>query len=249
MGQVRMQLKEVFVCWLRSTVAHIATTYMRLQKWLLRAVEADALARIRTVYRGREERQKAKERDLTFRIDRYSFAFQSVFDSLVRLLLPQNHRGVISEFRPYRRNSTAILARLQFGDGTLIDNASSRLDQMLTLNPDVQPPERLQEIRCLQHALASCNAPCTLVCPEKFVIRDEFGRFKDDWDGVIFAISDASVRLIVVEGKTGGTIHEREEGAFQQLDTTRKLLHKKFPLSYRRTRIPKLGAMLEIAVA
>jgi hypothetical protein len=232
-----------------GTVADMLRVYTRLQKWLLRSVEAEALTRIRRIYLGKEDRPRARERELSFRVQRYAFVFQSVFDSLIRLILPVNYRGVISEFKAYAGSTASVLARLRFEDGTIVDTATSRLEQALTANSEGHPPERLQEIRCLKYAMEMvADAPCVLICPEKFIVRDEFGRFKDDWDGIVFAISDTRVRLIIVEGKTGGTIHEREEGAFNQLDQTRKLLQKRYPLTYRRSRIPRMGAMLDLAL-
>jgi hypothetical protein len=150
-----------------ANLRSIAGVYTRLQRWLLRSLEAESLERIRGIYRGKEERQRAKERDLARQLDRYAFVYQSIFDSLIRLLLPENHKGVISEFTPRRR--MPVVARLQLSDVT-VDTATPHLQLILRDNPDAQPPERLQEIRCLANVLRLADAPFILVCPEKFIV-------------------------------------------------------------------------------
>lgn len=227
---------------------HIARIYTKLQRWLVRALEADTLARIRRIFvrPGKEQIQRSRERDFARQMDRYAGLFQEIFDSVLRILLHENHKCVIAEFEPLGRMSVPVLAKFKLSDGTVIDTVTARLAQVLRENPGGLPAERLQEIRCVVYALERSNAAFTLVCPEKLIIKDQHGAPIDEWDGVLIEISETSLVITVVEGKSGGTARAREEAAFKQLLQTRKLLTSRFPIRSRRKRIPRLGALLHL---
>jgi hypothetical protein len=223
--------------------------YTRLQKWLLRTLEANSLARVRRLYSGVDKTsiQVAKERDFRRQLERYGNLVQSVFDGVIKSFLPENRRGSVAEFRPIRPGTVPTMVRFNLSDGTTIDTVTPRLRQILDENPDAQPAERLQEVRCLEQTVRESDAGFLLVCPEKFIIKDQHGRYVDDWDGVQIAITDTRLTLTIVEGKTGGTAQNRENAAFRQLDATRRLLVSRHALKYRRQRISGIGAAIHLS--
>jgi hypothetical protein len=229
-----------------ARLLHLTHVYVRLQRWLRRSLEANALANIRRLYLRKENQQRAKIRDLDRQVDRYAQTLQSIFDSVVRAMLPEGHSGVVSEFTAQPDRTFPVLVRLKLRDGSFVDTATPHLRQVLDENPDTQPPERLQELKCLHHVLRATKANLVLICPEKFVVCDQMGKRVDELDGVQIAISDKRLTLTVVEAKTGGSARNREEEAFKQLVGTRRLLVRQHNLRYRRKRIAGLGAMLEV---
>jgi hypothetical protein len=227
---------------------HIARVYTRLQRWLVRALEADTLARIRRIFvrPGKEQIQRSRERDFARQIDRYGHLFQEIFDSVLKVLLQEDQKCVVAEFEPVGRSAVPVLVRLKLSDGGTVDTATGRLAEILRHNPNGLPAERLHEIRCLAYALEKCEADFALVCPEKLVVKNQHGAAIDEWDGVLIAISESNLTVTIVEGKTGGPAAGRENAAFSQLVQTRKLLTSRFSMRSRRKRIPRLGALLQV---
>lgn len=231
------------------SIRNVTRIYTRLQKWLVRNLEADSLARIRRLYSGisKVEVQKAKERDFYRQLDRYSELILSFFNSVIRSYVPLDRSGVIAEFRPIRRSSVPVSVSFALSDGTVIDTITPRIRQILDENPDAQPVERLQEIRCLEQVCQPSNGKFLMVCLEKFVIKDQHGKHVDDWDGIAISISESQLILTIVEGKTGGSARQREDAAFRQLDATRRIVVSRHSLRYRRQRIDGLGAAIHFA--
>jgi hypothetical protein len=231
-----------------GTLRDVTKIFTSIQKWLVRTVEADSLARARRLYsssfRTKEQVQVFKSRDVVRQINRYTGILRSVFEATIRYLLPENRRGVVAEAIPINGTSTPVMIRMRLSDGGLVDTVSPRISEILEENPDNLAQDRLQELRCLREAVNQSEAPFVLACAEKLTVRDEHGRPVDDWDGVMIEISDRVLALTIIEAKTGGTPHNRESTAFDQLDSTRKLLTARHRLRYRRRRISGMGAQI-----
>jgi hypothetical protein len=82
------------------------------------------------------------------------------------------------------------------------------------------------------------------VCTEKYIVRDQFGVPKHEWDGVAIEIDDAGVTVKIVEAKNLGSKKRNESAAMEQLRASVSVLCGMRGLTYRRKRVGGMGAVL-----
>ncbi|WP_369158568.1 hypothetical protein [Candidatus Thiodiazotropha sp. LNASS1] len=170
-------------------------------------------------------------------------ALKSIFSGVVKYILPNELVGTISEVIP-RKGADTIGLKLELVDGSIYDSITSNMEEIINNNPQELTADRIHEIKVLQKYVRKSNAPFIAACYEKFIIREKDGGDKDDWDGVVLEIYDHKVTITVIEAKNIRPITSRETQAFNQLNTTKKLVNSKRRLSSRRKRLPGEGALI-----
>ncbi len=236
-----------------AAIYHIASVFVRIHMWLVRTVEADQLRGYREMFpqasRSLIERQSDFKRRIFERIlnaegARMRNVFQSIFYGLIRYILPNGWNAVVSEYLPSPDGPSPILALIRYKEG-IYDQVRPELDKHLSNNPRNLSINKLHELKTIKRVLGNCKAPFVLVCAEKYVISDQIGKTRDEWDGVILEIDCNGVYLTVIEAKNTRASGNRANIAFKQLDQTRKFCCTKNMLSYRRQRLPRLGAKIK----
>lgn len=228
----------------------IGRLYVNTFHWLSRLIEAQALWRIRDLRFPDSLTKEIVNRFRTkilFDLVNESYpALKSLFVGLVNYLLPQNLIGVMSEVMPQSKRQ-ALAFRLQYPRGGEFDSITPSLNYLIDKDNEGCSADRLHELKALREIARKSKAPFTVVCLEKFIIRNKTENNKDvdDWDGVVLEVFDSEVRFSIVEAKNikAGA---RENSAFKQLNQTRELLRRRHALSSNRKRIKGYGAVLTI---
>lgn len=230
-----------------ATSACVSKLTSRAIRWLSRLVEAQALWRIRSL-RVPENAQadlieRLRKRFLDELVEGTYPALKSLFNGIVRYVLPDYMIGAMSEVMP-RNGQSAIGLRLNYVRGGAYDSLTSTIDELISKNPNACTDDRLHELKAVQHFVSKSKAPVVMACLEKFIVRDMDGRHIDDWDGLVLEIFEEHITLSVIEAKNLKSSIKSENQAFQQLADTRELVTKKRKLKSRRKRIPGLGAVI-----
>lgn len=223
--------------------------FVRLRRWLTRQLEATALDSVRAAIpqplRTNEAFvERRRQAALKLRLEQEAGTIRRIFESVIRLVLPDGRTGDISEVMPGSDARESILVRLTDSKGVVYDQIGEAIDHHLTVNPRRYGGDRLQEVEGLKALLAHSRAPFVIACTEKYLVRNELGKTIDDWDGVMLEIGEADVVLTILEAKNLGSRVRNENEAFKQLRATKTLLCSATRLFARRQRFRGLGATL-----
>lgn len=217
--------------------------------WLLRLVEAQVkhvfrMFSLRT--RSRELQDRIRERD-TQRFVRLALpAIRSLYDGVVKFILPQDLIGCFSEVVENRQDGP-IGFRLKLVDGSVYDSITQELDKLVGNKLGILSKDRLHELETIKSYISKSNAKVLIVSLEKYVIRTREGVDTDEWDGALLEIFDDGAVFSIIEAKNLKNKSSCESQSYNQLGDTISLL-KKNPkvLRYRRYRIKGCGAVLKI---
>ena len=240
---------DLLVCPHELTTSDVALFFRKTQNWLVRVIETETLSVIKRLYpptfrKDRPRFQTIRRRQFERRLESFGDVIHTLFMGVIEYILPADRKASVSGFMPASGRSLPILYRVRDSEGGEFGNISSGLKNHINKNPLGLSPDRIHELRCLQKAARNFRSDFVIVCPEKFVVYDEFGRGVDEWDGTAVEISDEKVLLWIVEAKSGGGAKRRENDAFAQLKETRDLIRDKNRIPYRRIRIPRFGAAI-----
>lgn len=230
--------------------ADIAHTLLNLRRWLTRTVEAESLSRVRRFYPAAVRRDDMQRTEMLRRRSFQNYLTEdasllpSLFWAVMRYLLPLGWSARVSDFLPERGRPSGISARVSDSTGHVYDFILPMLDAQIASGEPLIPADRCQELKALRHVVSRSTAPLLLACSEKFVIRDQYGKHRDDWDGVLMEFADTGLFITVVEAKNLKHSWQNENKAFMQLAATRDLVRTRHPLAYRRHRIRNLGAYI-----
>jgi hypothetical protein len=244
-GEIHIDLLYASGC----VLGNVVNTYLRLRRWLERQLEATALEAARSLLpqlRKHEELIEAQRlRTLSRALRREAPIVRSVFSSFLRYLLPEGKVADAAELMPGTNTSESALLRLKDSRGVVHDLITPELDKRINENPRGLSADRLRELEGLRQLVATTDAPFVVVCPDRFVVRNEFGKNVDEWDGVLLEIRDDRVVLTILETKNLGSRARNEREAFQQLAATKRLLLSRHRFVTRRTRFRGIGAILK----
>lgn len=225
-------------------------TYQRLVTWLLRGIEAESLETVRRVLppTGRTDAMRledARLRILRSRLKRYENHLLHVISSLVHNIIPHGWIVALEEAAAHA-NPFDIGWRLTDSRGREFDELMPRLSDLRAELVRLHYTARTVEIDALNAAIDLTTEPLAAAVLRPLVIRDQFGRKKDEWDGAVLEIGSEEVWLTIIEAKGGGKLGQRADIAFDQLAETRALLKARYQFSTRRIRLAGLGACLRV---
>lgn len=245
---------DFFYRWADATPGDVAEVFIKVRQWLTRAVEAEALGVVRNYFPGgvRRKEDSARTEELRRRfLQRLLLQdeglLQRIFWAVVGYVLPQGWSARVSEFLP-DSGRHPISARVTDSTGVVYDFVGPRLLAQIEAGPPATPKDRVQELKAIDRVVTNSTAPLLLSCTEKFIIRDQYGKHRDDWDGVVVEITDVGLWLTVVEAKNHRNPTTNETEAFRQLEATRDLVRQTHTLPYRRQRIARLGAKIRFQI-
>lgn len=230
-----------------ATSACVSEITSRAARWLSRLVEAQSLWQIRSL-RAPENApaeliERLRKKFLDELVDRSYPALKSLFNGIVRYVLPDQLIGSMSEVMP-RSGQRAIGLRLDYVRGGIYDSLTNTVDELISKNPNACTDDRLHELKAVQHYITRSKAPVVMACLEKFIVREMDGQHIDDWDGLVLEIFEDHIKFSVIEAKNLKSATKSENQAFKQLVATRDLVTKTRKLKSRRKRIPGLGAVI-----
>lgn len=232
-----------------SDASQIGETYSRLVRWLLTAVEAQSLDLVRRMYPPGERQspraERARVRTLGRRLGGAEYHLQALFMSILEHLVPvgwtvstEDHSGG-SLARP-------IGWRVIDSKNHRFDRLTERLDTYKAGLQSINHLSRAHEVETLTHVTKNRWKTLVVVALHPIIVRDHFGRKKDEWDGVFIEVDDTTVRVTVIEAKSSSSLAKRAEVAFGQLAQTRAILKSRYPLRTRRRRVDGMGALLVV---
>ncbi len=235
-----------------ATVSDVGDVCRQTYKWLARALSAEVTRKTRirrpdtqVAWRPTDYAERLLARWL-----RNPSLMRSIFEGIVRFLLPEGYSGALTGYIPrYTRGAGqlgAFPAYLKLPNGIEVDDIKLVLDHHLIHNPGGLGHDRLQELRALSVMRVRSSAPFLIACTETYVIRDRFRRQVDEWDGVLLEVANGFVKFTVVEAKNRGSRARNVTEAWNQLAATRSLIRSRHGCKTRRTRIPNLGAALTL---
>lgn len=168
--------------------------------------------------------------------------FSRALDALVNSLLPLGWRYKFENERMHNNESYDFGMRWKCGR-TSFDNLTGTIDDDLTINSCHLDAPRLQEIAATKSILNRTNAEFVAAALEPIKICDEYGKSKDQWDGLIVISENGALRIRIIEAKS----QRKSAGsdAFKQLARTIDIVRPKIT-KFRRTRLAKLGAYVEL---
>lgn len=228
-----------------ATCREVGELCSQSTNWVRRLVEAQALRRIRVLRVSLDEEGLAnyRERALRDSIEKAYPALKSLFDGVIRYVLPWNLRGSVSEVYPGGRGKHLGL-RFDYERGGIYDTISDELNKHIANNPKGLTADRVHEMKALRQYISKSKAPFIAACLEKYLVKDAEGVDVDDWDGVVLEVYKERVVLSVIEAKNLKSATASENRAFKQLETTREIVRRKHPIASRRRRLQGLGAVI-----
>ncbi len=233
------------------TGQQVGQTYYRLITWLIRAIEAFALERVRrmlpTHTRDHERVEASRRRTLKFQMNRSRQHLRVIIPTLIETLIPDGWTATVEEASEHSDDST-LAWKLTDSHGEQFDEITSHIDDLILKLDTLGDKVRSHEVKALKRIANSASGKLVIVLLQPLVIRDPFGRKKDEWDGTMLEIGAQSVYLSVVEAKSGAKKRQRSEIAFSQLAETRKIIKSRYQFNSRRTRLPGLGAYLKVEI-
>lgn len=233
-----------------ATSACVSEITSRAVRWLSRLVEAQSLWQIRSLRAPDtappELIERLRRKFLDELVDRSYPALKSLFNGIVRYVLPEHLIGSMSEVMP-RNGQRAIGLRLNYVRGGSYDSLTNTLDELISKNPNACAGDRLHELKAIQQFITRSKAPVVMACLEKFIVREMGGQHIDDWDGLVLEIFEGRITFSVIEAKNLKSATKSENQAFKQLVATRDLVIRTRKLTSRRKRIPGLGAVISFS--
>tara|TARA_R110002049_G_scaffold211505_1_gene382477 strand:- start:2690 stop:3754 length:1065 start_codon:yes stop_codon:yes gene_type:complete len=228
----------------------ISTMCARSADWIVRIAEAQAAKRTR-FFKNKgadsEVLSELRSRTLKISIDESYFAFKSVFEGLVRYLLPDDVFGVVSEVLPSERRKH-LRFKINYPRGGTYDTVRSGMDELFKDQETLLTADRKHELEAVRRVVDRSSATIVIVCFEKFVIRDLYGKDRDEWDGLVLELDSERTIISIVEAKNFSSAMKSENKAFTQLKATKCLLMPKRYRSARRLRLPGFGAILRVSI-
>jgi hypothetical protein len=228
----------------------IADIVLRTFTWLARLIEAESLRRIRAIQLPSEVSEdvieKLRERYLHELVDRSYPSLKSLFNGIIKYLLPSDYIGSMSEVLP-NEGCRAIGAKINYVKGGKYDSFSKAIDHLIDDNPNACTEDRLHELKTLKHYVGRSKSSFLLACNEKFIVYDMQGNHVDDWDGMILEVFEDKVLFSIIEAKNLRSKAKSENQAFKQLAKTREILYKKQKIKSRRKRIIGMGAVVSLS--
>jgi hypothetical protein len=179
-------------------------------------------------------------------VDELHDVFSQIIKSMIKYLIPEDVAGSIVEFIPSSKVKQPFLIKLKVDD-LQFDNIKSNLKSSIIDNPFQLHPDRIQELKAVEHVVQYSRFPLLIVCVDKFILRNSEGKHISEWDGIVLEISDKNTCLNIIEAKNKSTDHQNEKEAFDHLLKHRELVKTKHNrIETKRVKIPNLGAKLKI---
>lgn len=216
--------------------------------WLLRLVEAQVkrvFRRFPIRVRSQDLKERIRERDTQRFIQESLPSVKSLFDGVVKFLLPPGMSGNFSEVVENRKHGP-IGFRIKLVDGNIYDTITGEIDKLLLNELGILNKDRLHEIETLKKYILRNRAKVLIVSLEKYIIRNREGVDIDDWDGVLLEIYENGAVLSIIEAKNLKHKVARETQSYNQLKDTVKLIRKNpRAIKYSRKRIKNFGAVVK----
>lgn len=236
-----------------GTTVHAAAAFRSAGVWLGRRLELAALEEVRrvlpaSVRANNQVVERLRQRSLQNRLQREATVVRSLFDGIVRRLLPENRVADVAEMLGKHEKRSGVLVRYRDSQGHVFDGITPVLDDHLSNNPRRYDADRLQEVRALQRLVARNSAPFVIVCAEKYVVRDQAGKPVDEWDGIVVSFTANALTVEILEAKNFGSRKKNENEAFKQLKETRQLLTTRERIRFRTRRFAGMGAVLTLGL-
>ncbi|MGB0218895.1 MAG: hypothetical protein ACPGJF_06140 [Sinimarinibacterium flocculans] len=224
----------------------------RLITWAIKAIEVQALNELRRLVPGavRADKKATKTvstRFLTRLVRRHLSLVPQLFRAVMKELLPPGWSVEIEREGLLSEDSRTIRLRASLSIGVQIDELGEELTRQIEDNPHALSPAALQELVATRSALDRSPSKFIIGCVGKIVIKDQLGKHRDEVDGLFVEVDGDSIRVRMVEAKTGGTYQERETSAMNQLAATRSWVRRRKGLSCARRRLPRMGAMMIVS--
>ena len=195
-----------------------------------------------TSERTQERVEALRLRTLRSQLNRPEQHILIVILALVENLIPDDWTATVEETSEHGDHS--VLAwKLTDSRGNQSDELTSRIDDLISELDALGDKARAHEIKALKQMAIKSPEKLVAALLRPLVIRDPFGRKKDEWDGTMLEIGSQSVYLSVVEAKSGGKKGQRAEIAFSQLVETRRILKSRYSLNSRRIRLLGIGSI------
>lgn len=238
-----------FLWYTNTSLRNACKLFGNIGPWLIRGIEADAKSATRNE-ESEDYRILIYHRQMNQRIEAERSQFDSIFISLMDLILPD---GNYIEVSNYGMRSEGFKTIPFFVDST--GSKFGPVHEIHTLRSDLQrspgQTSSAHEIDCLirfwkPKALAQT---LQIICPHKMIVRDELGRSIDEWDGVVVCLSSSRLRVSIIEAKSGSGISTQSNLAFNQLSDTVKLFPRDRASWIRRRKRINGGACLDLRLA
>lgn len=231
------------------TSADIGRTVGKVYVWIARRLEFIALQQIKRfpkdfIENANVDIDQVRKYYLNREITTSGNVIKSLFYGIIRFLIPNDHKIVISEFIPNENHTESIRLIFKYLKGGEYDNLKLYLSEKLDAKSHKLSPERAQEIKALQTLVKRTKAKFALCCSEKILIKDIKNRTIDEWDGLLIEVYEDKMKVKIVEAKNLSSKIKNTNQAYKQLKATRDLVRTKHIISSRRTRIRSLGAYL-----
>jgi hypothetical protein len=222
----------------------IGSYYFLLFKWLLRHFEARAIWTIRNVMGPGNINELLLDQRKRDRVEKYLRTREDIifeiFRTAVQTMLPENWVLGIHNRVPDRENAPTLVFRTKQAGYQNIHNEALFDDELRLAGEN---GDRKLEIQLLQKVFNETDGALVVTPPYKIVIYDEYGKMKDEWDGVILSVDGDLMRIYIVESKNvKGGPKAIADNAFRQLKDTVKIMNSRFKLYYSRQRVLGLGA-------
>lgn len=230
-----------------ATISDVAYTFKKVAFWLLRTIEAETLAELRSLKRffkgtdGDRRFAELKADRLADRLYDESDLMEGFFFGVLKYILPERWNVQIMPRLPSESVDWNILWRITSPSGQQIDNATPFLKHQLEENPSQLPDDTLHEFKGIRRILRYTTGHIVLACPDSVKITDEYDTDKDEWDGTVVEVREDGIRVQVFEGKN--LSKGREAAALEQLEDTATFVTDRVS-RYRRRRCTGLGAKL-----
>ncbi|MGZ0020094.1 hypothetical protein [Nitrosomonas sp. wSCUT-2] len=227
--------------------ASISNLCIRTSKWIIRLIEAQIKHRLRNIKFPPNVDKELKNKVLhEFRrkfqdeiIKPTHPALESIFNGLIKYILPEEFVGTVSEAIP-QQGVDSIGLKLQLVDGSVHDSITNNLLEIINHNPQKLENDRIHELNVLLNYIKKSKALFLACSIEKFHISKKDGgdnSIKDDWDGVILEIYDEKVTVTIIEAKNTKSDISSATQAFNQLKRTQELVNSKNKITSRRRRL------------
>lgn len=223
--------------------------FARLCGWLLKATEAEALDTFRRMtpvpHRDPKTSEDFRRRLVRSRLLRGEHHLLEVLFAVVSYLTPV---GWTVNFEDFARRSSSAPIGFRVVDSKQVryDLLAKRLADSKTESTRTNDMARVHELASLERFVKRRWSKLVVAALHPIVLRDHFGKKKDEWDGAVLTVDDDRVRLFVIEAKGTSSKAQRTTEAWDQLLVTRTMLKSRYPVPSRRTRLDGFGAVLSV---
>ena len=231
------------------TAAQFGLTYRKLVLWLLKSIEADSLESIRRFLsptrRSGEGAEETRIRILRNRLTRSETHLSRIIVSIIENVIPEGWSASIDTPSP-DSHKYHIGWKLIDSRGVPFDEMTKKLEQHQKEAIAWGNNARFHELCALEEVVKTSDGALVAAMLLPIILRNPHGHKKDEWDGVVFEITETQTNLIIVEAKGGASKAKRANLAFKQLEDTRRILRSRYQFKTKRARLPRLGASLQV---